>query len=401
MSESRSSASSSDPGRPGSRGRSHSQASNPSRRQQLRQSFQTPIYSGAPANAPPESSSASATPSPPFQSIAAPYQAAPLAAYGQRGPFVGQYTMSPQPPVSMPHYAYAPHHPGLHAPDTSMHSPQNPLMGYNPNTLVPMMQSPHNPVFQGYGQSHEGSSSSSHSHSFPGSPGSSALFSHSAHSHPQSPAHASPPSPLHPQGSGPHPQTIHPPHSAAYAGQSPYAPLRYPTPPFPYPPQSYAPSPSIYASHSYAPSHYPQHSYAPSPEASQEGQGTWWYVPPARPASGQYESFQNTYSMSFGVPHRDAEAYAQAPGSSSLPSPRYPVSPHQTHGSAPFSPAQALPPLAVPDPPAARAPGLPSRAVVATPKATGGGSLSSVKCALGDCTVSSWPAAPESARAAL
>ncbi|KZT73940.1 hypothetical protein DAEQUDRAFT_362059 [Daedalea quercina L-15889] len=342
MSESRPSASPSDPGRPGSRGRSHSQASNPSRRQQLRQSFQAPIYPAPHSNAPPESTP---TASPSFQSIAASYPSTPLAAYGPRGPFVGQYTMSPPPPAGMPQYAYAPHHPGLHAPDTNMHTPQNPLLGYNPNTLVPMMQSPHTPVFQGYGQSPEGSSTSSHSHSFPGSPGSSALYS-------RSPGHASPPSPLNPQGSGPHPQTIHPPHSAPYAAQSPYAPLRYSTPPFPYPPHSYAPSSPLYAAHSYAPSHYPPHSYAHSPEAGQEGQGTWWYLPPARPgpASGQYESFQNAYSLPFGgAPQRDVDAYSQTPGLSPLPSPHYPISPGQAPASVPYSPAQALPPPMVPD----------------------------------------------------
>lgn len=102
MSESRPSASS-EPGRPGTRGRPHSQASNPSRRQHLRQSFQAPIYPAPPASTSPESASAPVGSPPPFQSIAAAsYQGAPLTAYGQRGPFVGQYTMSPPPPVSMP-----------------------------------------------------------------------------------------------------------------------------------------------------------------------------------------------------------------------------------------------------------------------------------------------------------
>lgn len=338
MSESRPSASP-DAGRSG-RGRTYSQASNPSRRQQLRQSFQASTYPAPPADALPKPATSSAGTPPPFQAITASYQAAPLTAYGQRGPFVGQYTMSPPPPVTMPQYAYAPHHPSLHSPDPTMHPPpQNPLLGYNPNSLLPMMQSPHNP-YQGYGHSSAGSSSSSRSHSFHGSPGPPAIYP--AHSHPQSPAHASPPSPLNPQGSGPHHQTM-----PSHAAHSPYAPLRYSTPPF-YSSHSFAPSPSVYAHHSYAPSPYGPHSYAPSPDLSQEGRGTWWYLPPARPglAPAQYESFQNAYSMSFSPPQHDLEGYSQTPGSS-LPSPHYPVSPRQPPGSASYFPTPASPPPVV------------------------------------------------------
>ncbi|GBE85202.1 hypothetical protein SCP_0703880 [Sparassis crispa] len=346
MSEQQSSGSTSEPGRPGSRGRSHSQPI-PSRRQPNRQTFQSPtgpLY-------PPPASLEGMTPAPStstsFQSLPPQYQTP----YGQQpGPYAGQYTLSPQPPMlpahQSPPYAY-PHHPGLHAPDSSMHAPQNPLLGYSQNTLVPIMQShPHSYPY--HPQSPEGSSSPSHS--FSASPGPQTIYS----SHPHSPAHPSPPPhpPLAPQGPAAHSAA----HSTAYAGQTPYAPARYPTPSFAYPPHSFAPSPSVYM----------PHQYPPYPPAEQDTQGTWWYLPhaAARP-SGQYESFQNPYALSFSpVPPRDVDPYAasaaqqqqqqqqqQQPG---ITSTLYPMSPRQN--PVRYAQPQPPPPPAPPaDPPAPRA----------------------------------------------
>ncbi|KAF9815959.1 hypothetical protein IEO21_04286 [Rhodonia placenta] len=326
---------SSEQGRPASRGRSHSQPTNPVRRPPLRPPFQgphaQPLY-------PLDTAPASAAPSPSFHPIPSPYPPS----YAQHG-YVAQYAMSPQPPVNMSQYAYA-HHPGLHAPDTPMHPPQNQLLGYSPNTLMPLMQ-PHTPVYQGFpGHSPEGSSSSSHS--FTPTPGASAIFSPHSHpslTNPHSPALPSPPphTPLLQQGSGPH----HPPplsHSASYTGQSPYAPLRYPTPPFPYPSHSFPHSPSLYTS-TY-PSPYAPHSYAPEPPP--EGQGTWWYVPPR---SSQYDTYHQgaPYSMGYSMSPREVEPYPQ-PGPSSMSSPVFAMSPRQP--PAQYPPAQ-MPTHAVPEPP--------------------------------------------------
>ncbi|KAI0369368.1 hypothetical protein BV20DRAFT_358869 [Pilatotrama ljubarskyi] len=332
MSDSPSTSSTSEHGRQSARGRGVSQYGQ-ARRPPVRPSFQTsagPLY----PQPVPSSASASSQENRPAASASAPqFQGPPPPQYpyGQRGAYVGQYTMSAQPHVSMvhhspPQYAYPPPHPGLHAPDQSMLSPpHNQLLGYSPSTLMPMMQA-HSPVYQFPGHSPESSSSSSRS--FSNSP---SVFS--PHSRPQ--AHPSPPphSPLAPQASGPphaHSGALPPPHSASYAGQTPYSPMRFSTPPFPYPPHSFAPSPSLYAASQY-PSHYPQH--YPS---DQEGQGTWWYLPP-QPASGQYESFQSPYTMSYNPANtREGEQsqYGSQPGSSSL-APMFPMSPSHPSGPSP------------------------------------------------------------------
>ncbi|KAI0927339.1 hypothetical protein AcV5_007896 [Taiwanofungus camphoratus] len=348
MSDSRPSGSTSEPARSGPRGRSYS-GSTPSRRQLPRQPFQTPSTTAHYPTAHPSGSLSSHLPpssasSPSFQGLPAQYQAGPVP-YGQRGGFVGPYTLSAQPHVGImhqsPQYAY-PHHPGLHAPDTSIHpAAQNPLLGYSPNTLVPIMQ-PQSPAVYPYPH-HSSEGSASSSHSFSGGAGPPALFTPSSlshsHSHPHSPAHSSPSphSPLPPQGPPAH---APPPHSAPYAGQTPYAPLRYPTPPFAFPPHSFAPSPPLYQSQ--YPQHYPQH-YPPTP-AEPEGQGTWWYVPPAaRSASAQYDSFQGPYALSFSpVPARDVEPYApQGPAPAPVPASMYPMSPRAN--PAPYSPRAPAP----------------------------------------------------------
>ncbi|KAI8994182.1 YT521-B-like domain-containing protein [Trametes punicea] len=328
MSDSRSTSSTSEQGRQSSRGRGGTPQYGASRHPPVRPSFQTsagPLYPPPIPTSSQENWPTASAPAPSFQGPPPQYT------YGQRGPYVGQYTITSQPPVSMvhhspPQYAYPPPHPGLHAPDQSMLSPpHNQLLGYSPSTLMPMMQ-PHSPVYQYPGQSPESSSSSSRS--FTTSP---AVFS--PHTRPQ--GHASPPphSPLPPQTSGPphaHSGTLPPPHSASFAGQTPYSPMRFSTPPFAYPPHSFAPSPSPYATSQY-PSHYPQHYPQTNPE--QEGQGTWWYLP-SQPASGQYESFQSPYAMSYSpVNTREGES-SQYRQQSSPAAPVFPMSPTRQSGSS-------------------------------------------------------------------
>ncbi|CDO77163.1 hypothetical protein BN946_scf184657.g38 [Trametes cinnabarina] len=324
MSDSRSTSSTSEQGRQSSRGRAPGPPYGSSRRPPVRSSFQTsagPIYPPPIPSSPQENWPSASAPAPSFQGPPPQYT------YGQRGAYVGQYTMSGQSPVGMvhhspPQYAYPPPHPGLHAPDQSMVSPpHNQLLGYSPSTLMPMMQA-HSSVYQYPGQAPE--SSTSPNRSFSTSP---AVFS--PHARPQ--GHVSPPphSPLPPQTSGPphaHSGTLPPPHSASFAGQTPYSPMRFSTPPFPYPPHSFAPSPSLYAPSQY-PSHYPQHYAQPSPE--QEGQ--WWYLP-SQHASGQYESFQSPYAMSYSpIKTREGEQ----PQYRQQTSPVFPMSP--THASGPSS----------------------------------------------------------------
>ncbi|OJT15173.1 hypothetical protein TRAPUB_8277 [Trametes pubescens] len=334
MSDSRSTSSTSEHSRQAPRGRGVSHHG-PSRRHPVRPPFQStagPLYP-PPLPSPQENMPAANAPAPPFQGPPPPQYA-----YGQRGAYVGQYTMSAQPHVGMvhhsPQYAYPPPHPGLHAPDQSMLSPpHNQLLGYSPSTLMPMMQT-HSPAFPFPAHSPESSSSSSRS--FSTSP---AMFS--PHTSPQ--AHPSPPphSPLAPQASGPphaHSGTLPSPHSASYAGQTPYSPMRFSTPPFAYPPHSFAPSPSLYGPQQYS------GPYAPHYPSEQEGHGTWWYLPP-QPASGQYESFQTAYAMSYNPPNtREGEQpqqYAQPAGSPSV-APMFPMS-SPAHPSGP-SPGPSSPP---------------------------------------------------------
>ncbi|PSS06581.1 hypothetical protein PHLCEN_2v3639 [Hermanssonia centrifuga] len=253
--------------------------------------------------------------------------------FAQGGPYLGgQYTMSPPPaPANIvhqqsgPQYAY-PNRPGLHSPDTSIH-PQNHLMGYSTNAMLPMMQ-PHTPVYAYPGQYPEGSSSSSHS--FSGSPGvSSTLYS---------PIHTSPTShsPLVPQGS------------------SPYAP-RYPTPPFVYPAHSFGHSGNtLYpAQHSYG------QQYRPTTTVPAEQEGTWWYMPPGAgpPPSSYHDAYLNPYAMYGPATPRDIE-YGTSPPSapSSGPPSTYIMPPHQN--PSPFtltqphrSPAPDPPPPPIRDPP--------------------------------------------------
>lgn len=324
MSDSRSIGSTSEQGRH-PRGRGMSQFGQ-SRRPPPRP-FQTPSAPLYPPSLPTsqENRPSTSAAAPPFQGPPPPQYT-----YGQRGAYVGQYTMSGQPSVGMaqhsqPQYVYHPPHPGLHAPDQSMLSPpQSQSMAYPSSNPFAMMQT-HSPVYQFPGHSPEGSSSSSHSHSFPNSPG---YFS----AHAPSQAHSSPPplSPLVPPSSAPPHIIPTPPQPASYTGQTPYSPMRYSTPPFAYPPHSFAPSPSLYASQ-YA-SHYLQPYSQPSPE--QDSQGTWYYFPPQ---SGQYESFQRPYAMSFSSANtREIEPsqYGQvgtSPGTSTI----FPMSPAHAMGPSP------------------------------------------------------------------
>ena len=325
MSDQRSSAA--DSGRPSSRGRSYSNASRrggPPSRQTPAQAFPSPA-----GHYP-------LLPDPSQSSYHGQYSPA-TSPYSQRSPYgSGQYTMSPPPPPSSMHsqqstapYSYATH-PSLLAPDTSMH-PQNQLLqAYSPGTHMPMMQT-HTPV---YAYSPEASSSSTQSYASsstttPG-PFSSAPSSHTLLSNPG---------------------TSQPP----YSPPTPYT-ARYPTQSFVYPPHTYA--------HSGNTLYQGQFSYAQpyrSPIPAEQDQGTWWYLPPGtRPApSPHYHAYDNPYPSIHTLypPIRDAEPYGstQQAGSSTLPSPLYPMSPrHQplepsSAISSPSQPQLQSPP--VPDPP--------------------------------------------------
>ncbi|CAL1713012.1 unnamed protein product [Somion occarium] len=264
--------SSSDSGRPppsGNRGRPHSQTNRRNQQPHHRsQPFVTPgsHFPGPPSHPPEQASTASAPP--PFHSPHAPHpyapsSAPPYLAVGTPAPggsfmgSAGSYTISPPPPVNMvpqsrSTFAY-PHHPSLHAHDTSMH-PQNPsLMGYSTNTLVPIMQPPYStytpvPPPPPHGHSPAGSSSSSHLNT-----------------------------PVTSAGAPPSQQNTGSSYVSPHPSAGGYASHRFPTSPYnPYPPHTYGHTGSVY------PATYPAFtpaSYAPAPLEGQESQGTWWYMP--------------------------------------------------------------------------------------------------------------------------
>ncbi|KAA1469695.1 hypothetical protein DENSPDRAFT_774091 [Dentipellis sp. KUC8613] len=87
-------------------------------------------------------------------------------------------------------------------------------------------------------------------------------------------------------------------------------------------PPSYATSPRMYPSQ-YAPAAYPQS--FPSP-GEQEGQGTWWYMPPhgAAPASTSYDNMQPSFHSPYNMGYRpaaqqDADRPSPVPGHRSTP----------------------------------------------------------------------------------
>ncbi|THH16948.1 hypothetical protein EW146_g3781 [Bondarzewia mesenterica] len=294
------------PARP-SRHRSHSQTNTPARRQQPpRPPFHasTPhMYQhGSSSNVHESNASTSSTTS--FPAPSSIYQPSPP--FGQRGGFVGpQYTMShqqPPPMVHSPHQFAFPHHPGMPGPDTSM-----PHLTYSSASMMPVMQTPMFPF---------NSEPSSSQHPFTTGTGQTlSVFTH-PQVNPSSPPH----SPLSPvQGSSSQAGR----HTVSYTGQPTFSPMRYSTPPqYAYaPPPSFPPNPSMFQSQ-FGPSHYPQSYGLPS---DQEGQGTWWYLPPgATTSSGSYEGpqshFQTMYGMSYpSVARREGEGYNNS-GPSNPPS---------------------------------------------------------------------------------
>ncbi|TFK34776.1 hypothetical protein BDQ12DRAFT_338185 [Crucibulum laeve] len=254
-----------------------------------------------------------------FQGSSLHYQSGGLP-YNQRSGYVGQYTMSSQPSLSMAHtpppfaYPHAFHHPGV--PDGSMISP-------NIHASYPSMLQPHAPVYQ-YQQRHSPEGGSTSHASFSGSR-SSPIYAHHQVNNPPTPN-----SPMSPSSAGPSSA-----HSPSYVRTGQFHSLQYPSPmPSPqygYPPQSFPTSPPMYQSTQFAPSPYAQH-FASAPEA--EPGGTWWYMP-AVPSQQQYDSgppsYQGHYQMPYpSMSHHDVDtSYSGNPGSASAPSPTplYPMSP--------------------------------------------------------------------------
>jgi len=325
--------STSDQGRPGfNRRRSHSQ-STPSRRPPGSHPLQTPSTIGYVLSPPPNpTENIHNVPSPSSFQGPSPNYPAPSVPYNQRTGYVGQYTMSTQPPLSIGHtpppfsYSHAFHHPGV--PDSTMVA-QNIHASYQP------MLQPHAPVYQYQAHSPEGGSVSHPP--FSGS-GASSIYSH--HQVNQSPAPLSPPSSQPSAGqSGAH--------SPSYVGTGQFHSLQFTppmsTPQYAYPPQSFPASP-MYPPQ-YAPAPFPQH-FPSTSEA--DGQGTWWYLPHAAPVpSQQYDtgqpSYHSHYSMSYSpLGRRDVDtSYAQPnTSSSSGTTALYPMSP--TRPAANFS-ADQLP----------------------------------------------------------
>ncbi|KAI0702255.1 YT521-B-like domain-containing protein [Cytidiella melzeri] len=263
--------------------------------------------------------------------------------YAQRGPFVpshAQYAMAPA--ANMAHqqpggaqYAY-PSHPGLHAPDTSMH-PQNQLLGYTTNTMVPILQ-PHY-SYTGHSPSEAGSSSNPMgglSYSASSAATTPAVYS-SAHNSP----------------------TSHTPSQAltqSYGAHSPYGAARFPTPPFMYPPASFTHSGNtMYQSpFSYGQQYRPAMT-VPAEQDSARGQGTWWYLPPGtRPApSPHYDAYvPQPYPMYSPIQSHDVDSYGQTQSSSSTA--HYPtVSSRAPPQHQPFPSSHLPPPLSQqqPEPP--------------------------------------------------
>ncbi|KIP10180.1 hypothetical protein PHLGIDRAFT_66093 [Phlebiopsis gigantea 11061_1 CR5-6] len=147
--------------------------------------------------------------------------------------------------------------------------------------------------------------------------------------------------------------------------QSPYTPptpytARYPTPPFVYPPHTYA--------HSGSPLYQGQFSYGQQyrpPIPAEQDQGTWWYLPSGtRPApSPHYHAYDNPYPSIHTLypPIREGEPY-RLTQQTGPPSSLYPMAPHPQHLeqpstiSSPSQPQMQSPPGPDPPPP----PGEPS-----------------------------------------
>lgn len=264
--------------------------------------------------------------------------------YGQRGPFVTPPTQYTSPPSLLPpqqtsssQYAY-PSHPGLHAPDTSMH-PQNQLMGYSTNTMVPMMQSPYS--YTGHTPPESGSSSTAMGYAYPvtSSGTTPALYS---------PVHPSPPT--HPSS-----QPITP----TYGTQPAY--VRYPTPSYMYPSTSFAHSGNtLYQSQfSYGGQYRPTMNVTPDSDSSRS-QGSWLFLPPGtRPAvSTHYDAYApQPYPMFSPMQSHEGDPYGQAqPGPSGMATTHYPAlssrppPPFQQYSSGPPPPPSSQQQPA-PDPP--------------------------------------------------
>ncbi|KAI0345919.1 hypothetical protein BDW22DRAFT_927211 [Trametopsis cervina] len=345
------------PGRPPSRGRSHSNTSRrgPASRQLQQQQQQQQQHQHPPPQAfgPPVGypSLLQDPQQQQHQQQQSFYQQA-SSPYTQRGPFVpghGQYTMTSAP--SMVHqqsagtqYAY-PNHPGLHAPDTSMH-PQNQLMGYSTNTLIPIMHSHYT-----YSQPPEAAGPSSNAglgHSYPVTSGGTTATLYS-------PAHPSPPPPP--------PPTSHASSPASYSTQAPYGAARF-TPSYVYPPASYThtanalyQTPFSYGQQ-FPP---PSMSVAPEPDSrSTHGQGTWWYLPPGtRPApSPHYDAYAPQPYALYGPLQHDVESPYGAPSQQQQPQPtastHYPTMSPRIHTLPPPLQTFAHPPH--PPPPLAQQP---------------------------------------------
>ncbi|KAF8074000.1 YT521-B-like domain-containing protein [Lyophyllum atratum] len=249
-----------------------------------------------------------------FQPPPVHYTSPPLP-YDQRTGY-GQYTMSPQSPMSMDHipptFAYPNpyHHPGM--PDSNMMT-RNIHANYQP-----MLQPPA-PTFQYQNRSPDGTSSAHHPYS---AAGPSSMYGH---------LQANPSPPIHsPAAPTTTPQS---PSHSPYTGTSGFHSLGYSTPmstpPYAYPShQAYSASPPMYSQ--YAPAPYAQH-FSPSLET--ERQGTWWYMPHSGAVSPQQQfdngpAYQNHYPLSYSMHHADAEPYSpQIASSPTSPAAAYPMSP--------------------------------------------------------------------------
>ncbi|KAI0039786.1 hypothetical protein FA95DRAFT_1503717 [Auriscalpium vulgare] len=173
----------------------------------------------------------------------------------------------------------------------------------------------HTPVYQFQGHSQEGASTSQHP------------FTSSASHHPSPPPHP-PLSPL---------QQVSASTSGAARHASPYVPpqggysqLGYPTPSqYGYAsPSSFGPSSSLY------PPQYGAYSQSYG-TSDQDGQGTWWYLPPGGPTTTSYEGMQPPFPYGINYPpmaSHDGETYGHSPSS-----------PHPA-ASTPASPSHARPP---------------------------------------------------------
>ncbi|EKM51570.1 uncharacterized protein PHACADRAFT_101811 [Phanerochaete carnosa HHB-10118-sp] len=318
-----------DSGKPpgSSRGRSSSNASRrgSSSRQTPSQAFQAHYPS---------------RPDPPIRqpSYHGQYQSAAAAPYSQRAPYGGgQYTISPPlPPVSMvgqpaaPQYSY-PSHPGLVAQDPSMQS--RGLLGYSPNPFMPAIQ-PHTPIYTYPGQQEAASPSSQSYVSSPTTtPG---IYSSASSSHALSATSSS--------------------SQQSYTTPSPYA-AQYPSTPFTYPSHSFGNSGNTLYQSQFS---YGQQYRPPIP--AEQGQGTWWYLPPGtQPApSPHYMVYDNPYPAmamyNSPLTTREAESYSMPHSAPPTVSPfHYPMSPRHQALQSPYAvttPSQPQPQRPPgPDPP--------------------------------------------------